>query len=83
VHCTKQVVIGQQMIEAERLRRPTDAPHRLGVTAQLDLRLHHTDLRRYVGAGSNSWFAGYSITAPGTSQSASDDSRRYDRPAAR
>lgn len=44
VHCTKHVVIGQQMIEAERLGRPTDAPHRVGVTAQLDLRIHHTDL---------------------------------------
>jgi hypothetical protein len=32
------------MIEAERLRRPTNAAHRLGVTAQLDLRIHHTDL---------------------------------------
>jgi hypothetical protein len=44
VHCTKHVVIDQQMIEAERLGRPTDAAHRLGVTAQLDLRIHHTDL---------------------------------------
>jgi hypothetical protein len=44
VHCTKHVVIGQQMIEAERLGRPPDAAHRLGVTAQLDLRINHTDL---------------------------------------
>jgi len=44
VHCTKHMVIRQQMIEAERLGRPTNAAHRLGVTAQLDLRIHHTDL---------------------------------------
>jgi hypothetical protein len=42
VHCTKHMVIRQQIIEAERLGRPTNAAHRLGVTAYLDLRIHHT-----------------------------------------
>jgi hypothetical protein len=31
VHCTKHVVIGQQMIEAERIRRPPDAAKRLNI----------------------------------------------------
>jgi hypothetical protein len=46
VHRTEHVVIGEQVIEAEVLGRLADAPHGLGITAELDLRIDDTDLHR-------------------------------------